>query len=269
MVWKPAEEDRAWQYNAHQPPTLATQAGILEPSSHVLMRIHNKRSDHQYPLPVFHNSLTALRGKRRENLLVFGVQCTGQSLDSESEETSIKTETSVPIIHSKMISGTISLTLQCMKRVQPLTLTICRQLSACSLRISSNGKRRKAPKAETHPRTRKILHTIPKWGKVPTKVPSPPIFGFNLNMEKVENQMVAKIFLLLPFFFSLHVVLWEASTSKLDFCQKLQLQLLCCLCKHCLVLVCLMGEAQPCQSRMSLDFKHSRILLRSRMGKGL
>lgn len=69
--------------NAHQPPTLATQAGILEPSSHVLMRIHNKRSDHQYPLPVFHNSLTALRGKRRKNLLVFGVLCTGQSLDSD------------------------------------------------------------------------------------------------------------------------------------------------------------------------------------------
>lgn len=85
-------------------------------------------------------------------------------------------------------------------------------------------------------------------------------------MEMVENQMVAKIFLLLPF--SLHVLLLEAGTSKLVFCQKLQLQLLCCLCMHCLVLVCLMGEAQHCQSRMSLYFKHSRMLQRSRIVEG-
>lgn len=59
----------------------------------------------------------------------------------------------------------------------------------------------------------------------------------------VENQMVAKIFLSLHFFFALHIFLLEAGTSKLVFCQKLQLQQLCCLCKHFLVLVCLMDEA--------------------------
>lgn len=67
-------------------------------------------------------------------------------------------------------------------------------------------------------------------------------------MEMVQTQLVAKVFLLLPFFFSLHVLLLEAGMTELIFCQKLQFQLLYCLCKHCLVLVCLKGEAQHCQS---------------------
>jgi len=61
--------------------------------------------------------------------------------------------------------------------------------------------------------------------------------------------MVAKVFLLLPFFFSIHALLLEAGMTEQILCQKLQFQLLRCLCKHCLVLVCLKGEAQPhCQS---------------------
>lgn len=65
----------------------------------------------------------------------------------------------------------------------------------------------------------------------------------------VQNQMVAKIFLLLPFLLSLHVLLLEAGMTELIFCQELQFQLLRCLCKCCLVLVCLKGEAQQhCES---------------------
>lgn len=44
----------------HQPSTLATQACVLEPGPHVLMRVDHKRPHHQNLLPVLHNTLAAL-----------------------------------------------------------------------------------------------------------------------------------------------------------------------------------------------------------------
>lgn len=44
----------------HQSAALATQACVLEPGSHVLMRVDHKGPHHEDFLPVFHNTLAAL-----------------------------------------------------------------------------------------------------------------------------------------------------------------------------------------------------------------
>lgn len=44
----------------HQPATLATQAGILEPGPHVLVGADHERAHHQDFLPVLHDALAAL-----------------------------------------------------------------------------------------------------------------------------------------------------------------------------------------------------------------
>lgn len=150
IIWKPAEEDRAWQ--------CSPASHSCHTSWHTWAKFSCPHEDSQQEIgpSVFFASpprfADSPERERRENLLVFGLQCTVKSLDSEPEGTSIKTETSVPIIHGRLTLGTISLTLQCMQNVHSLTLTMCRQLSACSLMIPSNGKRRKPPRAETHPR---------------------------------------------------------------------------------------------------------------------
>lgn len=46
---------------AHQPATLATQAGILEPGPHVLVRADHEGAHHQDFLPVLHDPLAALK----------------------------------------------------------------------------------------------------------------------------------------------------------------------------------------------------------------
>lgn len=77
-----------------------------------------------------------------------------------------------------------------------------------------------------------------------------------------------------PFSFPCMYCFGRLAPLKCFFCQKttatgfLQHQLLCCLCKHCLVLVCLMAEAQHCQKRTGLCFKHSRILQSCRIVEG-
>lgn len=50
-----------------QAPALSTQAGVLEPSPHVFVGTDDQRSDHQDPLPVLDDALTALceRTERR------------------------------------------------------------------------------------------------------------------------------------------------------------------------------------------------------------
>lgn len=46
-----------------QASTFATEAGILQPSPHVLVGADDKRSDHQDPLPVLYDTLTTLEEK--------------------------------------------------------------------------------------------------------------------------------------------------------------------------------------------------------------
>lgn len=55
----------------HQPTALPTQAGILEPGPHVLVRADHQRPHHEDFLPVFHDALAALvhsRGRTRFTL---------------------------------------------------------------------------------------------------------------------------------------------------------------------------------------------------------
>lgn len=46
----------------HQSAALATQAGVLEPGSHVLVRADHQGPDHEDLLPVLYNTLAALEG---------------------------------------------------------------------------------------------------------------------------------------------------------------------------------------------------------------
>lgn len=73
-----------------QASALATEAGILQPSPHVLMGADDERSDHQDPLPVLYDALTTLEGKHAEITRVRRVKDTLLFFPSKRGTSSLK-----------------------------------------------------------------------------------------------------------------------------------------------------------------------------------